>query len=161
MSTAMRSLNRVFGVAFICFIFSGGATAQSANPIGDGLIVPGQRIGPIYVGMDVRLLYQTMGEPRESMPSADGVTYDFGGGLAAIVMNTTQRVYRITANSTNYATKEGIRVGLSDLAVRALDGNPYRATPDQELNFMCYLQGIRLVLRGGRILWIDVWSPGC
>ena len=51
----------------------------------DNLIVPGQRIGKVAVGMPARQLVNAAGSPKDSSRLGKGFVSDFGDGLVAVV----------------------------------------------------------------------------
>ncbi len=134
-----------------------------AAPIHDHLIVPGVRVGPVSLGMTAPDLYRTMGEPLKTEAMFDGNVTEFSyPGFAARVSNRLQRVNYIYVTSPEYATQSGVKVGFSDLAVRASQGNPttYHSVNAQNSS-MCYADGMALILRNGIVEGLAVWTPGC
>src|SRR6185436_3081175 len=105
----------------------------------------GYRIGPISLGMTVKDLYLGLGNPASSRPGNGSTWYGFNG-LEAEVFDSTQKVHRIVVESPSFATKEGIRVGASDLAARTALGNPARVRPREgggaEAVDVCFAQGV-------------------
>lgn len=84
----------------------------------DDLIVPGQRIGPVRLGMTAEELYRTMGEPS-SITSG----YVFANGLT-VRSNKHGRTISVIAVKPGFRTIEGLGVGESELAMRAKLGTP-------------------------------------
>lgn len=134
-----------------------------AEPIHDHLIVPGVRAGPISLGMTAADLYRAMGEPLKSEGIWQGAATEFTyPGLTARVSTNLQRINYIYVTSPEYATRTGVRVGISDLAVRASNGSPttYSAVT-QEISGMCYANGLAVNMRYGVVSGVVVWTPGC
>jgi len=89
-----------------------------APVIQDTLIVPGKRIGPVSVGMMVPQLYDVMGEPAQAVKVQGTERYKFEG-LEVVVDDVDESVKMVSTASPAYATAEGLKVGVSELAVRA------------------------------------------
>ena len=107
-------------------------------PIFDTLIVPGQRIGPIAVGMPGTQLLAALGSPVESMHLPWSETQvRFSNGLLATVRDSDNRVPYAVVNDARYATKEGTRVGLTEFEVRTRQGLP-RSVSGGEPRVLCY-----------------------
>ena len=84
----------------------------------DNTIVPGKRIGPVSVGMSVSQLYDVMGEPTQTQKGRGTERYVFEG-LEVVVDDADESVSTITTGSADYATADGLKVGLTILAVKA------------------------------------------
>jgi len=92
--------------------------------VNDNLIVPGERIGPVFLGMTDAQLYKKFGNPSESRQAGTGFTAYFYSTFMVYVGVSTHKVASITSptgNSTysGYATREGVKVGSSGLEVQA------------------------------------------
>lgn len=123
----------------ICFtlialgVSSCGTTGSSvvlptppAAPIYDSLIVPGQRIGPISLGLTGGQLLQIAGTPTRSTRFKDGSWNNFGNGLAAFVDDATGQVFMVSTNDPRYRTSNGVGFNASDLEIRSSLGAPVR-----------------------------------
>jgi hypothetical protein len=97
--------------------------------------VPGQRVGPVTIGIDAGELYRRMGNPV----SSSSYCYTFAS-LAACMVPATNRVGNVTARDTKYVTREGIRIGSAMLEVQAKLGPPTRSYFQGEQ--LCYAQGL-------------------
>jgi hypothetical protein len=106
--------------------------------------------------MSLRELYAAMGNPTRSFRIEDQTTFYFEG-VSAVVLEQTQRVHKISVSSSTYATREDIRVGSSELGVRAVYGTPSRNDPGD----FCYANGIGFGLNVGTVNVIHIWAPGC
>ena len=169
---------RFFVTCIIAIVLWGCASSSStslsgvppvpATPIRDELIVPGHRIGPVSLGMTLQDLYRTMGNSTSSDRSRDGFRYEFGS-LIVDVLAANQKVMSITTTGS-HATREGIGIGSSELAVRATYGTPTRISKNRSSDgrllryTFCYSQGIGMNFHPGIGPGVDaimVWSPGC
>lgn len=101
------------------------AQSRSSTEGSDHLIVPGVRIGPIFIGMTETQLYKTLGNPSETVRGNDGtwISYMYNDlGLTAQANPATHKVNMIAIAGENspYSTREGIRVGSSELQIQIL-----------------------------------------
>jgi hypothetical protein len=115
---------RVLQNVFI-FLVAALAVAMTRSASADNLIVPGQRIGPIKLGMTPTELYRAAGNLVSQSNPCDtnaGCNYFFFGAFGQpnlIAHVAAGRVDEITTSMPNYATAEGIKVGLAPLALEA------------------------------------------
>jgi hypothetical protein len=139
------------------------SSIQAGAPIFDRLIVPGVRVGPIAIGMTSADLLRHVGEPSRTDRLLDGNTYHFGG-IRAFVGKSTLKVHNISVTDSDYATREGLRVGSSELAVKANRGAPDRVQGNEQVEWWhCYRDGIVFVFprHESKVEFIRVWVPGC
>ena len=117
----------------------GDAPPQGRN---DNLIVPGQRIGKVAVGMPAKDLVHAAGRPKDSTRTAKGsMISDFGDGLVAVVSDAELRVVTVGTSDPWYTTVEGIRAGSSELEVQALLGKAqsiYEERGKPSIKTYCY-----------------------
>src|SRR3982751_800817 len=94
--------------------------APPAAPIFDSAIVPGERIGPVALGMSGAQLLQAAGAPRTSNHSYTlGLTSaQFPNGVDVNVRDSDNRVTNASTTSGRFATADGLRVGVTELEVR-------------------------------------------
>jgi hypothetical protein len=157
------------------------AAEPAAAPIFDQLIVPGKRIGPISVGMSTSDVLKALGEPtRASITSCKGpgdpegvysqhcaTKYGWANGLQAEIPLISrrhwikERVYEVTTKDPRYATSGGVKVGSSELSVRAIYGPPTLIGAHFERITWCYLPGMILSFVGGKVVEIDVGPYPC
>jgi len=123
----------------------------------DNLIVPGKRIGPVSVGMSVSQLYDVMGEPTQSEKLRGTERYVFED-LEVVVDDADQSVNSVAIASSDYATADHIKVGLTDLGVRAkLTNLSARLLIKEESGTMTYFTaGMAVVVSGGYVKSITV-----
>jgi hypothetical protein len=95
------------------------------NP-NDTLIVPGMSVGPISLGMSPADIYRILGDPASVGKDGDfpdGKLYFYNNrGINITVDNSA--VVQIAITGTQYATREGIAIGVTELRVSALLGEP-------------------------------------
>jgi hypothetical protein len=135
--------------------------------INDNLIVPGERIGPVFLGMTEQQLYHKLGEPTTTMTAPGTVNYAYPTTqLSVSVDAVTHKVWEIDLDTaegtTRYSTAEGIKAGSSSLAVRTQLVGPY-STRDLVGGVMLldYASGMTLLLHSNGIVTnISVWTPG-
>lgn len=97
-----------------------------APPPQDYTIVPGQRIGPVYLGMSPSQLWRALGSPSASVPISDKRTrFDFRDhDLRVYVSMVTGVVDGASTSSPRYTTKEGVKAGATELELLASRGLP-------------------------------------
>ncbi len=129
----------------------------------DEMVVPGGRIGPIALGMSAATLFNTLGTPDESNRFKDAQAIHYKSvGLRTTVLDSYQQVINVHTDEPRYATAEGIRVGASELEVRAKLGPPVSTSTfgEGELfrQMMCYGTGLQLILgANGKVLSMGVY----
>jgi hypothetical protein len=98
--------------------------ATGCSSIDDNRIVPGERIGPVVIGMSAKDLLDTLGTPSAST-KLPGRTLNEFDGLAVVVGDADLRVISVGTSDFWYATDAGVRAGSSEFEVRAqLPGTP-------------------------------------
>jgi hypothetical protein len=138
----------------------------------DHLIVPGVRIGPMFIGMTETQLYQKLGDPSKTVRGNDGtwVLYEYKNlGLVAHVNPANHKVNLIDSNflgeeeppetSYPYSTREGITVGSSDLKVQSL---PWKLlwTKKTASGFWTFAYpGIQIHTHDGVVNGVAVFAP--
>jgi hypothetical protein len=99
------------------------AACASARPqLDDGLVVPGQRVGQIEIGMKLAELLAVMGQPRHTSPiqGTAATSYAFDG----ITVGAHDEVYWIIAEDPRYRTVSGVAPGAEQIYARAAMGKP-------------------------------------
>jgi hypothetical protein len=123
----------------------------------DYLILPGKRIGPMSVGMPVSQIYDVMGEPFESLKETATTRYVFEE-LEVIVDEADGAVSTVLTRFAEFATKEGLSVGLTDLAVRAklskLPGQLLIKEEGEKTNY--FTPGMIVIVSGGQVTSISI-----
>lgn len=138
------------------------AQSRASAGASDHLIVPGERIGPIFIGMTETQLYQRLGDPSETVRGNDGtwIEYDYNNlGLSIYADPATHKVYTIGTQGDNspYSTREGIRVGSSELQVQIL---PWKLLWKRVAHGRWKFQypGIQIETQNGNVIFIAVQS---
>lgn len=128
----------------------------------DRTIVPGSRVGPVFLGSSLRELVRAFGEPVASAASRlpDGrpaLLYRYPdpdaspeGGLQMLVREQDQTVYSVKIEGIDsFQTRDGVRVGSSEALVRASYGRPQSTSTLTAVSgtttvsrIYCYLNGL-------------------
>lgn len=93
--------------------------AGAAGAEGDGEIVPGERVGPVALGMSLDEVAKVMGKPRKTRLERISIVYDYKQAGACGIVRVTfglppgAEATKIEATGTGCATDKGIRVGSS------------------------------------------------
>jgi hypothetical protein len=132
-------------------------SAGMKSVVMDNTIVPGKRIGPVSVGMAVSQLYDVMGEPTKTQKGRDTERYVFEG-LEVVVDDADESVSTVTTASAEYATADGLKVGLTLLAVKAkLAKLPGQLLIREEGDTTTYFTaGMVVLVSGGQVKSITI-----
>jgi hypothetical protein len=89
----------------------------------DDLVVPGERIGEVQIGMPLATLLSVKGNPITTtpIPGTDATTYTFADGLT---VGAQDEVYWIIAEDARFHTGSGVRPGVEQIFARASFGKP-------------------------------------
>ena len=136
--------------------------AAAEIPIRDKIVIPGERVGPILLGMSLRKLVEVAGEPVSStashIPSGrSALLYRYAdpdaspdGVLLVMVREADQTVYSVQIDRIEgFQTREGVRYGSSEALVRASFGKPQSVQESRagEIpRIYCYLIGLAVRL---------------
>ena len=131
-------------------------------PVRDKIVVPGERAGPILLGMSLRKLVEVVGQPVSSaashIPSGrSSLLYRYAdpdaspdGALLVMVREYDQTVYSIQIDRIEgFQTREGVRYGSSEALVRASFGKPQsiqESGAGEIPRVYCYLSGLAVGL---------------
>jgi hypothetical protein len=124
------------------------------------IVIPGERAGPILLGMSLRKLVGVVGEPISStasrIPSGrSALLYRYpdaspDGAMLVMVRETDQTVYSIQLDTIeSFQTGEGVRYGSSEALVRASFGKPQsiqESGAGEIARAYCYLSGLAVRL---------------
>jgi len=131
------------------------ALAAPAFAQDDSLIVPGQRVGWMKVGMDFGIVQKAFGDsPCKTGQANDMTVYSYDVQKFQFYVKNNKVVFVLTGNS-RYRLASGVTIG-SDKAsvVKAL------GKPAQDGQFMVYESGIALRLKDGAVSEIVVIKTG-
>jgi hypothetical protein len=142
--------------------------AASMMAINDNLIVPGERIGPIFIGMTEAELYKKMGDPSRTVRGDDGtwLRYRYDSTHLSVQVNPSTHKVNVIDNYQidyfPYATREGVAIGWSELHLQTLPWTlawkKHHPDPQQPCWTFQYT-GIRIGSCDGKIVSITVHSP--
>ena len=157
-------------------IFAAPPSAAAEIPIRDKIVIPGERVGPILLGMSLHKLIEVVGEPVSSsashIPSGrNALLYRYAdpdaspeGALLIMVREADQTVYSIQIDKIEgFQTREGVRYGSSEALVRASFGKPQsiqESRPGEVARAYCYLSGLALRLNATGIVESLTVFPG-
>ena len=171
----MNGLLKAFAIAVLVSL-AACATPKKAEPeipkqappppaqifIHDRSVIPGERAGPIELGMSLRKLVEVFGEPVSSsstrIPSGrSALLYRYAdpdaspdGALLVMVREYDNTVYSIQIDRIeSFKTREGVHYGSSEALVRAGLGRPQSiqesATGEIPREY-CYISGLGVQL---------------
>src|ERR1019366_7373126 len=113
--------------------------------INDNTIVPGDRIGQVFLGMTEDQLYQRLGEPSKTQTSSGNVDYVYPS-LNVNVDAITHKVWEIDTQNPAYSTVEGISIGSSGLALRTKIREQYTERRLASFTYNDYPSGLTVTL---------------
>jgi len=92
----------------------------------DHVVVPGERIGPVYLGMSPKNVFQLLGSP--STTKASTLVWTYGDSTLFVRADDThQRVVQIAIyNDVSFHTAEGARYGSTLQDLDRIWGPPYK-----------------------------------
>jgi hypothetical protein len=127
----------------------------------DNLIVPGERIGRVFLGMSTAELYRAMGDPINSTAFNSG-TFGYEWHDLNVMVSQSKTVTWITTSGSTYSLVGGLTVGSSILALQSTRPAPaFSKAFDASRNSYCYSDGLGVDTRANNVVAIQVWSPGC
>jgi hypothetical protein len=91
--------------------------------LNDNLIMPGQRMGAVELGMPLAGLLSLKGPPQRTapIPNTTATTYTFADGLT---VGADETVYWIITEDPQYRTETGVGPGVEQIFARAAMGKP-------------------------------------
>jgi hypothetical protein len=160
----MNVLFRFCSITWIlCFLCS-CASSPSASPrpnisSSDNTIIPGERIGAVYIGMSRADVFKLKGEPKSTGQRTEGIYYEFED-VSVFVNDRTSKVSSITTLSSQHATANGIKVGDSEIAVRTKLGSPSqkKVLDQQYYNYGYFHDSFWIHFHQGKVWMIVVYS---
>jgi len=148
----------------------------------DKTVIPGVRVGPVFLDMPLRKMIEVFGEPVSStnsrMPGGrPALLYSYpdpgaaDGSILILVREHDQTVYSIRVDRIeSFQTREGVRFGSSEALVRASFGKPQSvgqiaATGEGGatalMRMYCYLNGLAVRLNAsGNVEALTVFPGG-
>jgi hypothetical protein len=125
-------MNKIRAAKFVeiaLVIFTLFLTSCATEPIAlqnsDHLIVPGERVGPIKLGMTEQEVFNLLGPAKKHFFRFGTLIYSWEDGDFEInVSPDNHTVYVVKVFSPSYHTAEGVRVGSSEFDLVHLKGLP-------------------------------------
>ncbi len=152
------------------------------NLLHDKTVIPGVRVGPMFLDMPLRKMIEVFGEPvsgtNSRMPGGrPALLYRYpdpgaaDGALLVLVREHDQTVYSIEVERIeSFQTREGVRFGSSEALVRASFGKPQSVgemtVTGQDgatavMRMYCYLNGLAVRLdTSGNVEALTVFPGG-
>lgn len=98
------------------------ACATAPLTIDDDLVVPGERIGEVEIGMPLSNLIALKGTPYKTVPisGTEATSYSFEG----LTVGAHDTVYWIIATDPRFRTAGGVAPGVEQIFARATLGKP-------------------------------------
>jgi hypothetical protein len=100
------------------------AAACSTAPLtlNDNLVVPGERVGEVEIGMPLSTLMALKGTPYKTVPisGTEATSYSFEG----LTVGAHDTVYWIIATDPRFHTENGVAPGVEQIFARASFGKP-------------------------------------
>lgn len=110
--------------AILCPLFAMALAACASGPLtlNDNLVVPGERIGEVEIGMPLSTLLALKGNPQRTIPIAGTAAsaYDFGG----LTVAAHDEVYAISVTDPRFRTSAGVSPGVEQIFARGSFGRP-------------------------------------
>ena len=192
----MNPYLRLLWVAFVLLALTACASKKEPEPpppakaeapaaenlVQDKTVMPGVRVGPVFLDMPLRQLIEVFGEPVSGTDSRlpggrPALLYRYPDPIAAdgtilvLVREHDQTVYSIQVERIeNFQTREGVRFGSSEALVRASFGKPQSVgettVTGQEgatavMRMYCYLNGLAVRLdASGKVEALTVFPGG-
>lgn len=152
------------------------------NLLQDKTVIPGVRVGPVFLDTPLRKMIEVFGEPvsgtNSRMPGGrPALLYRYpdpgatDGAILVLVREYDQTVYSVQVERIeSYQTREGVRFGSSEALVRASFGKPQSVgettVTGQDgsaavMRMYCYLNGLAVSLNtNGNVEALTVFPGG-
>jgi hypothetical protein len=191
----MNPYLRLLWVAFVLLAATACASKKEPEPppakveapaaenlLQDKTVMPGMRVGPVFLDMPLRQMIEVFGEPVSGTDSRlpggrpallyrypDPIAAD--GAILVLVREHDQTVYSIQVERIeNFQTREGVRFGSSEALVRASFGKPQsvgettvtgQGGATAVMRIYCYLNGLAVRLdASGKVEALTVFPGG-
>jgi len=191
----MNPYLRLLWVAFVLLALTACASKKEPEPppakveapaaenlLQDKTVMPGMRVGPVFLDMPLRQMIEVFGEPVSGTDSRlpggrpallyrypDPIAAD--GAILVLVREHDQTVYSIQVERIeNFQTREGVRFGSSEALVRASFGKPQsvgettvtgQGGATAVMRIYCYLNGLAVRLdASGKVEALTVFPGG-
>ena len=127
-------------------VLSAAAMAQSD----DRKIIPGERVGPVQLGMSAEEVVGQWGRPEEIEPDKNGGTsyrYAARGILVVLSDDAKPEVSLILVTDKSYATDKGVRVGSASSEVASAHGKQDDERGETDRTYLMAYRNLGLVFR--------------
>jgi len=103
-------------------ILAFGACASAPPNLNDDMIIPGERVGNVELGMSLAELFALKGTPYKTSPIAGtgATSYNYDG----LTIGADDRVYWIIARDARFRTPAGVAKGSEQIFARGAYGKP-------------------------------------
>jgi hypothetical protein len=132
-------------LALVC---ASSAIAQAR----DALIVPGERVGPIALGLSETDLMKAAGVPASTLRQGNETVYSFGRVTAQI---GASGVDLITVDDARFETADHLRLGLAVPVAISLLGQPVKRSTTNGVETLEY-DGMALIVRSNLVVQIRI-----
>ncbi len=108
--------------ALLAPILLAAACVTGPLTLDDDLVVPGERVGEVQIGMPLATLLALKGTPLRTVPisGTEATSYTFEG----LTVGAHDEVYWIIADDARFHTATGVRPGVEQIYARASLGKP-------------------------------------
>lgn len=135
-----------------------------SEPTDDHLVVPGKRIGRIYLKMPLKDALKVLGDPSESRQQAAASSYLYQQQgieqFAIVVDEATQQVIAVRTGTLHQHTPDDVAVGSSQAQVKAILGAPARIVAAGAASSQyCFETGIRVQVEYAEVKALEVVPP--
>ncbi len=175
---------RVFALVVLVLVLALPTSAQrdqqdrpggSGTILGDGLIVPGRRVGPVALGMSIAQILQIMpsGYKRDTFPEQKIVLYEWRSQGFWVSTDAQQNTIRIISvfGTGDYHTDKGIYLLNPESKVVSVYGSGYKRYeyPKEGVTLIRYVPlGLQFGIVNepsnglihGRVFQIGIFEPG-
>ncbi|HYM19220.1 MAG TPA: hypothetical protein VEU06_11695 [Micropepsaceae bacterium] len=118
----------------------------------DALIVPGERVGPIALGLSEADLLKVAGAPASTLHQGNETVYSFG---RVTVQIGTAGVDLITVDDPRFETADHLRLGLAVPVAISLLGQPVEQSTLNGVETLEY-EGMALIVRNNLVMQIRI-----
>ena len=135
-----------FTLAAALAAFSTAVWAQSD----DHKIIPGERVGPVQLGMSAEEVVGYWGRPEEIEPDKNGGTfyrYPSRGILVILSDDAKPEVSLIEVTDKSYATDKGVRVGSASTEVASAHGKQDDERGETDRTYLMAYRNLGLIFR--------------
>jgi hypothetical protein len=129
-------MKAAFRPAILASFLLSAACVTGPLTYNDDLVVPGERIGEIEIGMPLASLLALKGTPQRTVPisGTEATSYTFQG----LTVGAHDTVYWIIADDARFHTAGGVRPGAEQIFARASLGKPECVVTRDDLTIYDY-----------------------